>query len=507
MAFIGNILGEFSGANAQKHQGDMAQGAANQASDAQNQLIQQTLMPIYQQLLDSYKSGGYQQLGGGVGQQMEQLLGGMNLGNTSGDLINALMSPQGRDNATGINGQGITQGLLQYLQNPQNTASSQINGQALAQYMDPNTNLAGANAQTQGYFGNPQQSNTNQQGNANLGYLNNTQNTNTQHIGGAANSYLMNGQTDVAGIVGRSAIDQLQGPTNLNGPGGVGQQALSYYGNEAKNGLDPSVIGAQINNYNNSSQRDINSIRNSLGAGTPNLAGTISDLGEKQFENRANLSSSLAGQDQGFRDSAMAQGFGAGQAMDSQQAQRAGQAFGVGQGVNNAAQSRLGQAYSQGQGMDQNMQSMLQQAFTQSQGMDANTMGMLQQYLQNAGNLDTQNFGRESAAQGTANNMDQQIQQMLGKGYDVGNSQQQQQLGNMNQGNATGMDIEQMLQRYLGGGTSFLTGAASGVGNIANQYGSAAAAGSKNAQGFFDSAAQTNSKFEQMLAQAAAGGG
>jgi len=471
----------------------MAQGAANQASAAQNQLIQQSLLPIYQQMLQSYNTGGYQQLGQGMGQQFQQLLGGAQLGNTSGDLINALMSAQGRDSATGINGQGITNQLLQYLQNPQNTASSQINGQALAQYMDPNTNLAGATGQAQSYFGNPQATNMQAQGQQNNAYLNNPGASNTSTIGGAANQYLMNGQTNTAGNVGLSAIDQLGGPTNLNS--GVGQQALSYYGNEAMNGLDPSVIGAQINNYNNSSQRDINSIRNSLGSSTPNIAGTISDLGEKQFENRANLSSSLAGQDQSFRDSAMAQGFGAGQAIDSQQASRIGQQFSTAQGVNQADQSRLGQAFSQGQGIDQNTQAMLSQAMQNSGQMDQQTSQMLQQYLQNAGNLDTQNFGRTQAAQGTANSMDQQIQQMLGMGYDVSNQAQQQQLTNMGQGNQVGMNMMQMLEQYMAQGNAGLTGAATGINGLQQQYGNAAAGAAQNAQGLFNGAANTNGNF------------
>lgn len=506
MAFLMNILGDITGANKQKHAGDMAQGAANQASDAQNQLIQKTLLPIYQQMLASYNSGGYQQLGQGMGQDMLGLLGqqGQGLGNTSGDLINALMSSQGRDNATGIDGQGITDSLLQYLQNPQNTASSQVNGQALAQYMDPNTNLAGAAQGAQGYFGNPGQTNMQAQGHANSNYLNDTQGTNTNTIGGAANQYLMDGRSNVAGSVGMGALDQLAGPTNLSS--GVGQQAMAYYQNEAQHGLDPSVSGAQINNYNNSSQRDINSMRNSLGAGIPNLAGTLSDLGERQFENRANLSSQLAGQDQGFRDNAMAQGFGAGQAIDNQQAGRAMQSFGIGQGVNSADQSRFSQAFQQGQGMDQNTQAMLSQAFSQGGQMDQQTAQMLQQYFQNAGNLDTQNFGRESAAQGTANNMDQQIQQMLTQGYGTANGQQQQQLANMNLGNNTEMGIMSMLQQYLGGGQQYLTGAAGGVNGLQQQYGNAAAGASQNAQQMFDRANQTNQQFIDQAAKAAASG-
>lgn len=320
MSFISNILGSLDGANNQTHQGDIAAGNATNASNAQNQLIQQNLLPIYNQLLQNYNQND-QPLQGGTASQFGGELGNMNMGGSLGTAQNALMSPGGTDAFSGLNESQVLDNDLNYLQN--------------------------------------------------------TGGTNLSSIGGNAMDMLATGA-------------QI-GPTQQQG-----QTALGFFNNEAQQGLSPATMGASINQYDNSSQQQINSMRNQLGSGMPNQAGSLSDLGEQQFAGRANLESQMAGQNQGFQNTAMQNAFSTAQGMDTTNQNMLQGATNIAGSLDQQQQQMMGQATATGQNAQQtDLSNMLQ-----GMGLDQNSMTQLMQYL-NMGQSGL--TGATSGIQGLAN--------------------------------------------------------------------------------------------------------
>lgn len=347
-----------------------AQNSANQAAQGQNQLIQNALLPIYNSMLSSWNQY-YAPLQSPMSNEMQGLAGGNALGPLSQIDTLTSIDPSLRDALTGVPLSGMSDELMQYFMNPGGTLSglNGVGGEALSQYLDPNTNLAQVTPGVESYFGNPQ-------------------------------------NTNLAGLT----------------PG-----AESFFGNEAVHGLSPQTIGSAVNTMDTQTQQQINSMRNSLGAGVPNIAGLAEDMNLQGLQSKAGLLSGLAGQNQAVQQQGVEGMLGAGQGLDAQSAQMLGLLPGLASG------------------------------------------------------LDEQSMQRMAAALQTSGGIDQMTQQMLGQAYNIGNQQSGQGMNYFGQGLNTQQGILGDLFNFLGQGRNILPGAASGIGNIANLYGNAASGAANNA--------------------------
>lgn len=359
-----------------------AQNSANQAAHGENQLIQNALLPIYNSMLQSWNQY-YAPMQGGVAGEMGSLLGGNQLPNVSSTSTLADMFPQMRDALTGIPMSSLSNELMNYYMNPGGTLSglNGVGGQALSTYLDPNTNLASVTPGVMSYFGNPQ-------------------------------------DTNLAGV----------------SPG-----AESFFANEAMNGLSPTTIASALNPMDAQVDQQINTMRNSLGSATPNVAGLAEDMNLQGLQSKAGLLSSLGGMNQQFQN----------------------------QGVENL----LGTAGN----------------------LDTQTANMFSMLPQLAGGLDAQTMQRMAAALQTAGGMDQQTMDMLNQAYNIGN--QQQGLGMNYLGNAenTQQGLLSDIFNYIGQGRNMLPGAASGIQNLANLYGNAAGSAANQAWNLASAGNQSNS--------------
>lgn len=155
-------------------------------------------------------------------------------------------------------------------------------------------------------------------------------------------------------------------------PGGTtlqqtGAGVLNSLTGEMNTGIDPSIIhnimSTAVGQQDMGTAQTIANIRNSLGGGTPNLAGTIRDVSNAGFSNdallRANLGSNLASASQGFKQQAAGMIPGIAGSMDAQTAQWLQNALGIG---TSAEQQRLGQegtAVGTATGIDQIIQQII----------------------------------------------------------------------------------------------------------------------------------------------------
>jgi hypothetical protein len=125
---LGGLLGILGlGGN---QQATAATNAANQASGAQNQLIQQSILPLLNQ-----ENAGYQQnqvpLEGGLSKQYGGLLSGLNAGQLGQNYVSGLQNP----NAGGVNPQASAQQLIGYGSQPQNTQLAGLTPQVIQQLL------------------------------------------------------------------------------------------------------------------------------------------------------------------------------------------------------------------------------------------------------------------------------------------------------------------------------------------------------------------------------------
>lgn len=314
------LVGSIIGSNSQQHAANQQAQAGQQASSAETQLINQGMLPILNQLTSEYNQN-YAPLQGGASGEMQSLLYGNQLPELSNISNLASLNPSQRDQLTGIPLSGLTNNILNYDSNPQNTLSGLggIGGDVLSGYMNGNTNLAGVMPGVASYFGNP-------------------------------------GSTDLAQLT----------------PGGI-----NFFGNEAANGLSPTTIGSALNPLDVQTQQQINSIQNQLGNSTPNEAGLLSDLNLQGLQNKAGLLSSLAGQNQAFQNQGMQDMLGAGAGLDSQTAAMLGQLPTFANQLDQQTLQRLGLAMQTAGGIDQQTQSMLGNAYNVGQGAQGIGMGYM----------------------------------------------------------------------------------------------------------------------------------
>lgn len=274
------IIDMITGQNPNQGAINNAQNAASQATNAQNQLIQQALLPAYQELLTNYQQN-YAPLQGGVSSAYKSLLGS----NAAPQLsqLSALLSadPAMMQKLTGINALGAGQNAVNYLSNPGATLSG---------------------------------------------------------LGG----------------IGGNVLQGLLGPTAL---GALTPEAMSMFLNEAQTGLSPQTIGSALNTQEAATQSQINSLRNSIGAGTPNVGGLVKDLNLQGLQGLTGTESQLAGLNQQFQNQGLQSALGAAGGLDAQTLQR------------------------------------LLSAESTAGTIDTNTMNMLMQAAQLGGNINQGQFG------------------------------------------------------------------------------------------------------------------
>lgn len=365
------LIGSLISSNQNAHATQQASNAAQQGSQAETNLINQGLLPIYNQLSGDYSQFYQPYMPGFAGDLINPLLQGNTLPNTSTIDTLASLFPQLRDALTGVGMQGITNNILGYDSNPQDTLSGLggVGGDALSTFLDPNTNLASL---TPGA------------------------------IAGLDPSML------ASNFVGANAAEP-------------------FFLNEAQNGFSPQTIQSALNPMDAQVDQQINTMRNSLGSATPNIAGLESDMGLQGLQAKAGILSNLAGENQMFQNQGMQSAFGTANTMDQLTRQSILDQLGVGG------------------------------------GLDQQTMQRLTAALQGAGGID------------------QLTQNMLNNAYNVGNQQQGNGMNYLGQSVNTQQGLFTDLQNYLDSGRNMLPGLASGIQNVAQMYGNAAGQAGQNA--------------------------
>lgn len=317
---MAGIWDMITGTNPNQGAINTAQNNASQATAAENQLIQ-GILPIYNTELGLFNNN-YAPLIGGLGGEMQGLLGNNELGNVSQINTLADLMPSLRDALTGIPMQGLTGNILQYDSNPQDTLSGLggVGGEALSGYLNPNTNLAGVMPGVESYFSNPQD----------------------------------------------TSLSQIT-------PG-----ALGFYNNEAMHGLSPETIQSTLNPLDVQTQQQINSIRNSLGDTVPNEAGLLQDLNLQGLQNKAGVLSNLAGENQLAQERGVQGEIGTAGNLDTQNAQMLSMLPGFASGLDQQTMQRLAGALQTAGGIDQLTQNMLDRAYgigTQQEGLGMGYLG------------------------------------------------------------------------------------------------------------------------------------
>lgn len=82
--------------------------------------------------------------------------------------------------------------------------------------------------------------------------------------------------------------------------------AKGFYANEMSTGLAPAVINQANASFQQNNAQNLSTLKNSLGAATPNIAGTIKDFENSQITGNVGLQQGLAAQNQGARNTGAA---------------------------------------------------------------------------------------------------------------------------------------------------------------------------------------------------------
>lgn len=188
----------------------------------------------------------------------------------------------------------------------------------------------------------------------------------------------------------------------LSGVNGVGGQGLNYFANLAQNGMDPAVANNAYNNFSNNEQQSINSMRNSLGAGVPNVSGMLNDLNEQALQGRANLGSNLAAQDQGIRTQGMTNLLQTAGGIDQQTQAMLQQAYNMANQQSQQGVSNLQSAFGNGNDILSMIQNYIGQGRNILPGVASGIGGLANQYAQ-AGSSAAQNAQNLSTAAGQNN--------------------------------------------------------------------------------------------------------
>lgn len=175
------------------------------------------------------------------------------------------------------------------------------------------------------------------------------------------------------GITGNT-LSYLSNPgATMSGAGGVGGQSIPFFLQEAQQGIDPAVVGSQLNNLQNANLRQINSMRNSLGSGMANPEGMMRDLGYQSMGSQADLLSGIAGQDQAFKNNAMSTAQQIAGGLDAQTMQMLLNAYNIGNQQTQQGVSGLQQAGQTGQN---NIQDLLNYLGLGNASLGAASSGM-----------------------------------------------------------------------------------------------------------------------------------
>lgn len=360
------IIDMITGQNPNQGAINAATSSANQSSAAENQLIQQGLLPIINQRLASYNNF-YSPLQGGLSNEMMGLLGTSsgafpNLAQISNDIS---VSPEMRDALTGVPLSGLGNEAMSYFMNPGGTLSGLggVGGNTLAGLENPNTNLAQTTPGVESYFGNPQ-------------------------------------NTALAGLT-PGAIAGLSPEAMLSGAGGFGGNTLGFFNNEMQHGLTPQSIGAALNPFDAQTQQQINSMRNSLGAALPSVGSTVNDLNLQGLQAKAGISSQLAGMNQGLQQQG-AQGL-----------------FNTAQGIDSLAGNRILQQLGAGGQLDSQTASMLSMLPQLAGNLDAQTFQRLLSGQNVAGGIDAQTANMLNQGFGIGNQLSNLGLNQFGQGLNL----------------------------------------------------------------------------------------
>lgn len=301
---MAGILDFITGQNPNQGAINANTNAANQATGAENQLIQQALLPAYNQLLQNYQQN-YSPLQGALGKEVGGVIGSnqtSQLGGLSGLLA---QNPALLQKLTGVNALGVGQNAVNYFSNPGATLSG---------------------------------------------------------LGG----------------VGGTVLGGELGPTAL---GAITPQALQMFTQEAQNGLSPQTIGSALNTQEAATQSQINSLRNAVGAGTPNIGGLTSDLNLQGLQGLIGTESQLAGMNQTFQNQGMQNALGAASGLDQQQLQRLLSAESTAGTIDQNTANMLSQAYQIASGINQGAFGNVGQGLNLQQGLLGDVMNYTGQGL------------------------------------------------------------------------------------------------------------------------------
>ncbi|MGH7746544.1 MAG: hypothetical protein ACREQ5_17555, partial [Candidatus Dormibacteria bacterium] len=182
---------------------------------------------------------------------------------------------------------------------------------------------------------------------------------------------------DVSGLagVGGQALHTAMNPTNLQA---ISPTMSAFYQNEATHGLSPQTIGAALNTQQAQDQSEIGSLRNSLGAASPNINGAIQAALQGQQQGLIGTESALAGQNQGVQNAGI-QGLGStASTLDDQTLKRALVALGISSGIDTQNQKQLMQGANLANSVNQQQTGNINTAF----GLQGENVQNLLSYLQ-----------------------------------------------------------------------------------------------------------------------------
>lgn len=189
-------------------------------------------------------------------------------------------------------------------------------------------------------------------------------------------NYFSNPGATLSGLggIGGTVLGSELGPTNL---GAVTPAALSQFLQTSQQGLSPQTIGAALNTQQAATQQNINSMRNSLGAGMPNVAGLTKDLNLQGLQGLTGTESQLAGMNQNVQRQGMLDALSTATGLDSQTLQRMLAAESTAGAMDQQTANYLQQANQIAQGANQGAFGNLSSGLNMQQGL----LGDLQNYL------------------------------------------------------------------------------------------------------------------------------
>lgn len=402
MGILGGLGQMITGQNPQAQ---AATNAANQASGAQNQLIQQSILPLLNQENQSYQQN-QQPLEAGLSANYQGLLG-LGAPQLGQNYISGLQAP----GAGGVNTNQLAQQAIGVLQDP-NAGGADTNNLALnaiAANQNPNTGGVNPMASAQQL----------------IGYGSQPQNTNLAQLTPQVIQQLMSG-----GVLG-------------NGQGGVGGQVLAQQLQQMTQGLSPQLQQQGLGQQQQGFDQQINDVRNMLGSGNE-VGSIINQLGYQNDMARAGLEANFAGQSQGLMN------------------QGAQNSFNTAQGLTQGANQNSLAALAQSGQLDAQTLALLQSAYGTGNQQQQTTLGNYGNAFNIGAQQQLNTRNGQAQAYGLGNTQQQTTLGNMGLAYGAAN----QGLGNANQYVQQGQNS---MNQALSGFTGLSNQYGQAAGNAANQ--------------------------------------